>query len=964
MESPPKRMTRARAAAKATEPRAKSTKIVTAASKAKTTAAQTTKAMVAKRKAPADESDDEDEIAQLDVTTTRKPTTRGRPRKAAETKDAPQPTTKATRGRPTKKQATDESKAAAAAPAKATRGRPRKAPEVDTEEPKPAPVKKTTRASAKSSRATGTTQSAAAKKSVKFEEPDKENVEPAAKKDNKPAHSGIRGRPARRGGANVAKGTSQTAGKEEKKPLSPKKLTQMPMIRGDESEDELAGTPIFSKSIRKSPVKPPSIIKAAMGLPEKALERATPEQDEDATINVNNAILNAPDLTSAALSSPAKRLAPSLVKDNMKSPARRMPGMTLPGSALRSASNPCHKNVDASPSKNSLLFSAAKRPTSPIKGLNMSSPTKSQKAGSSFRSSMLNTPAKKGMPGVKPLTQPRIEEQDENINASPAMKTFAVATPVAESTKRNSEKLLEEGNETKEESEEEEEIFEQPIKNLKLPKFSGRMSAILPHEDDPFVTGIVETEDDEVDTGAEKSPAQSQQIALEATGDEVEGEEQPAESLNIEQFREPAEEDGDETASTLEPAEPMDEVKDPMDIDTEHPSGEAQAETIPAESHLSEALTYNPNFGLRQDVLEPAMDGDETMEPRSPAKVIHLGSATSPTKRDSRRSTIGLTALTEQFGSWNAGQAGDSPDLHGEDSKKLAHTHAAQQTPVTPHFFKDEIAANEDGHREPEDATSEVIFTGMDPTTQDLDLAHEADKLSQASSPHVGQDGEDPDDTLSDASEEYGDENAMPIDPAITGAELPDAGPVTPVRPQRATFNTTTKVPLKPADNSTPSPMKKRSFTAPRPPPQRSGLHRSTTMPSLSPTKERRTPGSSRRASAGYTTPVKGDASADFTTPGRRASVSPNLLQGAVVFVDVHTSEGADASGIFIELLSQMGARCRKTWDWNDSPNASGPANKIGITHVVYKDGGKRTLEKVRRTNGLVQCVGVNWVLE
>lgn len=958
-------MTRARAAAKATEPRTKSTKIVTAASMAKTTAAHTTKSMATKRKAPADESDDEDEIAQLNFTTTRKPATRGRPRKAAETKEEPQPTTKAARGRPAKKQATDESKAAAAAPAKATRGRQRKVPEVEAEEPKPAPAKKTTRAAAKASRATGTTQSAAAKKSVKFEEPDKENVEPAAKKDNKPAPSGVRGRPARRGGANVAKSTRQTAGKEEKKPLSPKKLTQMPMIRGDESEDELAGSPIFSKSIRKSPVKFPSMIKAAIGLPEKALERATPEQDEDATINVNNAILNAPDLTSVALSSPAKRLPASAVRDNMKSPARRMPGITLPGSALKSASKPSHNNVDASPAKNSLLFSAAKRPTSPIKGLNLSSPTKSQKAGSSFRSSMLNTPAKKGMPGAKPLTQPRIEEQDENINASPAMKTFAVATPVAESAKRSSEKLLEEGNETKEESEEEEEeIFEQPIKNLKLPKFSGRMSAILPHEDDPFVTGIVEIEDDEVDTGAEKLPAQSQQTTPEASSGEIEGEEQPAELLNSEQSRELSEEDHDETASTIEPAEPMDEVRDPMDIDTEQPSGEAQAETVSTDSHLSEALTYNPNFGLRQDVLEPAMDGDETLEPRSPAKVIHLGSATSPTKRDSRRSTIGLTALAEQFGSWNAGQAGDSPDLRGEGSNRSAQNPATQQTPVTPHFFKDEMAANEDGLREPEDATSEVIFTGMDPTTQDLDLAHEADKLSQAGSPHVGQQGDDPDDTLSDASEEYGDENAMPIDPAITGAELPEAGPVTPVRPQRATFNTTTKVPLKPADNSTPSPLKKRSFTAPRPPPQRSGLHRSTTMPTLSPTKERRTPSSSCRASAAYTTPVKGDAPTEFTTPGRRASVSPNLLQGAVVFVDVHTSEGADASGIFMELLSQMGARCRKTWDWNDSPNASGPANKIGITHVVYKDGGKRTLEKVRRTNGLVQCVGVNWVLE
>jgi hypothetical protein len=85
------------------------------------------------------------------------------------------------------------------------------------------------------------------------------------------------------------------------------------------------------------------------------------------------------------------------------------------------------------------------------------------------------------------------------------------------------------------------------------------------------------------------------------------------------------------------------------------------------------------------------------------------------------------------------------------------------------------------------------------------------------------------------------------------------------------------------------------------------------------------------------------------------------------VFVDVHTSEGADASGLFVELLAQMGARCVKTWAWNPSSpphDGAGSQSRIGITHVVYKDGGKRTLEKVRESNGVVQCVGVSWVLE
>jgi hypothetical protein len=105
-------------------------------------------------------------------------------------------------------------------------------------------------------------------------------------------------------------------------------------------------------------------------------------------------------------------------------------------------------------------------------------------------------------------------------------------------------------------------------------------------------------------------------------------------------------------------------------------------------------------------------------------------------------------------------------------------------------------------------------------------------------------------------------------------------------------------------------------------------------------------------------------------TPGRtpRRDLNPALLKGAVVYVDVHTSEGADASSIFVELLAQMGARCVKGWSWNPTQHSTAgtsPAGqRFGITHVVYKDGGVRTMEKVRATNGMVKCVGVSWVLD
>lgn len=114
---------------------------------------------------------------------------------------------------------------------------------------------------------------------------------------------------------------------------------------------------------------------------------------------------------------------------------------------------------------------------------------------------------------------------------------------------------------------------------------------------------------------------------------------------------------------------------------------------------------------------------------------------------------------------------------------------------------------------------------------------------------------------------------------------------------------------------------------------------------------------------------MRGTAALPSRTPLK--PVNTGVLHGAVVYVDVHTTEGADASGIFVDLLTQMGGKCVREWKWNpraslaadDLENMATPA-RIGITHVVYKDGGKRTLEKVRDAKGEVSCVGVAWVLE
>ncbi len=107
-------------------------------------------------------------------------------------------------------------------------------------------------------------------------------------------------------------------------------------------------------------------------------------------------------------------------------------------------------------------------------------------------------------------------------------------------------------------------------------------------------------------------------------------------------------------------------------------------------------------------------------------------------------------------------------------------------------------------------------------------------------------------------------------------------------------------------------------------------------------------------------------------TPRREPKADQQCLRGAVVFVDVHTTEGEDASGMLCRVALADG---RKVWEVvvmessiQSIPGVDGTESvnsKVGITHVVYKDGGVRTMEKVRTgRSDLVKCVGVGWVLE
>ena len=83
-------------------------------------------------------------------------------------------------------------------------------------------------------------------------------------------------------------------------------------------------------------------------------------------------------------------------------------------------------------------------------------------------------------------------------------------------------------------------------------------------------------------------------------------------------------------------------------------------------------------------------------------------------------------------------------------------------------------------------------------------------------------------------------------------------------------------------------------------------------------------------------------------------AAEPGVLAGTVFFVDVRSADGTDVGGLFVPLLEELGARVVENWT----------SNNMDLTHVLFKDGDRMTLEKVVATNGGVKCVNIGWALE
>lgn len=1019
--TPPKRVTRARAA-KATSSATSGTAASAAKSKATDTAtvkAKTSRAAApttvaepaptirksAKRKARDDDEDDVSEVETVTVAKRPAPASRtatratrgpGRPKKTVDSEPTPAPvstTVPRTRGRPAKKVATEP--IIEEAPVRATRTRAKKtqADEVEGHDEEddlaPEPVKKAR------GRPAGTATSASVptskpKKTVTFAEPDKENVVPitgarkratATKPVEAAATTGMRAKPVRKP-AGPGRPARTTAAKkpakesEDKKkapmPLSPKKVSQLSANRDmdADSEDELAMDRAPARMLHRSPVKPPGALKR----PTKAQDEAT---GEDGTVALP------PAESTTLLGSPIRRPPQSTIDNSMRSPAKRVDGLHLglsdsqdtttssaspfKASLLQSPAkrmpmkpvslDPFSSSVEqtinlgqcgASPFKGSLFQSPAKR--MPIKSFDLDPFTSSreQTVTSPFKQSLLQSPAKRGFAPFKPAMAPEPEELADDRSPAPTPVMLCSPPAVEEEEAAGTEHL---------EAEEDPEMEDdEDAGSPSRADFNGRMSTLLPREVDPALnhaSHVVEpVQDDDCET-----------VVLEEESQE-----------HVEIF-----EDNGHAMDVDEPELQQEDVA-VGDVSTTPPNSPPQATLA--------------MFGLREKDLVPfdttySESEDEITRVMTPLSVSPTKSTRSTAKRP-RTSGLGFTPLARRFDEWQARSPLKPKTPKNERFSEANQNQSDLKDSLNKDtFFDDEMcarqeeAANESANdTDPLSIIPEIkdpVVEDISITEEDLDLAAEANEMSVMSPDQVESmlnlDGND--DSISEASQEYGDENEVPGQ-YTNGVSVP---PVTPQRRIRREVHTVSKIPLKAADESTPPPqpsLKKRRHSVSRVQVSRPTyqMSRSATVISYSPNHTKQADSAFEEAAAEESfhersrslsppeTPSKPEAWVDAETPGRtpRRDVNPTLLRGAVVFVDVHTVEGADASALFVELLTQMGARCAKTWHWN--PSAEDASSKIGITHVLFKDGGKRTMEKVRETGGAVHCVGVGWVLE
>ena len=983
-ESPPKRVTRSRAKNTDTDNVAlgpKATKITTASAKA---AAMKKKSVIPsksiKRKTRADEQDGE---ATGEIVTERElkpePTkAKGRAKKdvISEKEQDQMPDAVNTRVRPSKAPATEVAKPEAPR----TRGRPKKALETApaVQEAQEAieesgPVKKITRgrsvtnATRLQSTAPATRPAAAAqKKKVKFQqELDKENlpVETEGPKKLVMKPTGLKAKPVRKPaparaatrGRKVALPTARESRELKTKdvlPLSPKKVNQVaksdPMI----SEDELAGEKTQIRALSKPPAK----------------QILNPAKDFGSVLKIDSDQVTSPSspskhASSRDLASPARRPPPSPFKDALKSSPKKLQlGDSIAQPALFSSRKPMKASLlqesprrgnpgnnitqptllpSRSPYKTSFLQESPKRvriedqsmqpilgpPKSPLKASLLQSPAR-RPIASPTKSTGLRSPVKSGMKAPAFRT----------FNSPPKAPHFSL-----------------------------EKVIGSPFQATRSPEQTVKVHTLTDEKCD------VETEEDDSPTFHPESPAMD--VAVEA---------EPPLRVPVATVEEPASFDDTIILDQFEHGNRKDETSESPRL--------AETPTMfkgPAFSLTSATLRrISIESGSEDELASPDKGYGATPLRRLGVSAQDFSTPTVIDGQDSDISEdqLAFTPLADQMSSWAASSPNRQHATNRNRQTRGMFSLGGASMIVAPEQTTDDFPT--ESPAKSSFFEDEMVMRGGEEDTEDTSVAEmDVDNERDIAALQVSQE--------SQASEEYGDENAMPSDAEILRAEQDHTLTCTPAKvftpamrisQQPREIHTVSKVPLRASADDFPliiARHRSRSFGGPLSvvgePHQDSAeqleIHddaenknmafNQPATPMLTATTFPQTPRSAMRL--------------DAETPGRtaRKGAVSDVLQGAVVFVDVHTSEGADASGIFVDLLTQMGARCVKQWSWNprastgssllssDAPQAASPdTTKVGITHVVYKDGGKRTLEKVRSSSGVVLCVGVGWVLE
>ena len=852
---------------------------------------------------------------------------------------------------------------------KATRGRPKKeadpiaiAPEVEeqTENKEIEPVKKVTRgraatATSKSSTTTAPKSTATAtKKRVKFqeEEPDKENIpiEKAAPKKSAMKPTGMKAKPVRKPAA--ARGsprgrkaiqedaqTTESPNKRNSMPLSPKKVGQVAKSDLVSSEDELFGEKTPIRVLNRSPAKRPM----------------SPIKDIGSVSKLNFDQQTAP-------SSPAKTVSSSIltpIRILNRSPAKR------PMSPIKDIGSVSKLNFDqqtapSSPAKtvsSSILASPARRPPpSPFKDALKSSPKKVDHGDSIAQPLLLSSRT--------PMKASLLQESPKRGNLESAFKPT-----LASSQSPFKASLLQSPARRPTASPMKASIFASPQKASKVSHIPQLIDTLEEQTlEFEVVSGGEEKETpavtDDILSHEHKSPKKQDATLETPTLEQVSADEPVIFNDDIaERFSGPITQEDGVTENTLLDAPAM--FKAPA-----FSFASSAFRRISIESEGSEDELASPQKGYEVTPLRTF--GASAKDTRTPIVMLD--------PREPSNSNVSFTPLADKLSSWTASSPNKKNGVNrsrqvrgvfsigGVDTMGSVDQIFSEIPPTTPaksSFFDDEMAVR--NKQEDQTVDEPAVEKEQDLTTF-----------------QVSQD--------SQVSEEYGDENAAPTDaemlreeqdaqdPTLTCTPAKVFTPARAIKQQPGEFHTVSKVPLRASAEDSPLKVprqRRRSFGGPlavvkplavlEEPEDRDVLDAQPATPVL-------------RATAVPQTPSSG-MKLDAETPGRtvRKGFVPDVLKGAVVYVDVHTTEGADASGIFVDLLTQMGARCVKQWSWNPQASIAGPldassspqvlspeisANKVGITHVVYKDGGNRTLEKVRASNGIVLCVGVGWVLE